>query len=96
MEDFIKIIQADQESQKQGFRSAFEEPEENRIKRQLKVGDTVKCQNVSATIAEITFQEPWEWRKAWYLEFTDTNGVYRSWKQDVDGGSAFDEKGKEI
>jgi hypothetical protein len=27
-------------------------------------------------------------RKAYYLEFRDTNGVYRSWKQNFDGGYA--------
>lgn len=66
------------------------------MKRQLKVGDTIKCAGITATIAEITFQEPWEWREAWYLEFTDTNGNYRNWKQNCDGGKAFDENGNEI
>ena len=66
------------------------------MKRQLRVGDTVKVMGIKATIASIAFQEPWEWREAWYLEFTDTNGVYRSWKQDIDGGKAYNEKGKEI
>ena len=28
------------------------------IKRQLEVGDTVVCQGIQATIAEIAFQEP--------------------------------------
>ena len=60
------------------------------IKRQLEVGDTIRCQGITATIADITFQEPWEWREAYYLEFTDTNGVYRSWKQNYDGGKAYD------
>lgn len=66
------------------------------MKRQLEIGDTIKCQGITATIASITFQEPWEWREAWYLEFTDTNGVYRSWKQNCDGGRAYDKEGKEI
>lgn len=66
------------------------------MKRQLKVGDTIKAQGITATIAEITFQEPWEWREAWYLEFTDTNGNYRNWKQNCDGGKAYDENGNEI
>lgn len=66
------------------------------IKRQLEIGDTIKCQGIRATIASITFQEPWEWREAYYLEFTDTNGVYRSWKQNCDGGKAYDKDGNEI
>lgn len=64
--------------------------------RQLEVGDTIKCGGITATIASIAFQEPWEWRNAWYLEFTDTKGNYRSWKQADDGGMAFDKNGKEI
>lgn len=66
------------------------------MKRQLQVGDTIRCQGISATIASIAFQEPWEWRNSWYMEFTDTNGVYRSWKQEYDGGKAFDSNGVEI
>ena len=66
------------------------------MKRQLKVGDTIKCAGITATIAEISFQEPWEWRQAWYIEFTDTDGNYRNWRQNDDGGKAFDENGNEI
>ena len=56
--------------------------------RQLKPGDIIHCQGIVCKIKEITFQEPWEWRDAYYLEFEDTNGVYRSWKQNHDGGYA--------
>lgn len=56
--------------------------------RQLRPGDTIVCQGIRATIKEIAFQEPWEWRQAYYLEFRDTNGIYRSWKQNFDGGYA--------
>lgn len=66
------------------------------MKRQLEVGDTIRCMGEVATIAEIAFQEPWEWRESYYLEFTDTNGIYRSWKQEFDGGRAYDKNGKEI
>ena len=65
-------------------------------KRQLEVGDVVKCQGIKAEIAHIEWQEPWEWRESWYLEFTDTRGVYRSWKQMYDGGKAYDKNGNEI
>lgn len=54
----------------------------------LEPGDKVFCQGILCTIQEIAFQEPWEWREAFYLEFRDTNGVYRSWKQNFDGGYA--------
>lgn len=68
------------------------------MKRQLEVGDTVviKEMGVKATIAKISWQEPWRWWNSWYLEFTDTNGIYRSWKQIYDGGTAFDKDGNEI
>lgn len=56
--------------------------------RDLKPGDVVHCQGIVCTIKEIVWQEPWEWREAYYLEFRDTNGVYRSWKQNYDGGFA--------
>ena len=56
--------------------------------RDLLIGDEVCCSGLRCTIKEIAFQEPWEWRNSYYIEFTDTNGVYRSWKQYLDGGYA--------
>ena len=72
------------------------ESEVRDMKRQLQIGDTIKAMGITATIADITFQEPWEWRDSWYLEFTDTNGIYRNWKQKCDGGKAYDKDGNEI
>lgn len=57
----------------------------NRDSFQLEPGDTIVCKGIKATIAKITFQEYWE-REGFYTEFTDTNGVYRNWKQWIDGG----------
>jgi len=54
--------------------------------RDLRVGDIVHVQGITCTIKEIAWQEPWRWRNSYYLEFTDTKGVYRSWKQEFDGG----------
>lgn len=56
--------------------------------RDLKVGDIIHCQGIIVTIKEIAWQEPWSMRNSYYLEFRDTNGVYRSWKQCCDGGYA--------
>ena len=56
--------------------------------RDLRQGDRIHCQGIVCTIKEIAWQEPWEWREAYYLEFRDINGVYRSWKQNYDGGFA--------
>lgn len=51
----------------------------------LEPGDTIICQGIRATIKEIEFQEYWMGH-GFITEFTDTNGVYRNWKQEVDGG----------
>lgn len=51
----------------------------------LEPGDTILCKGIKATIKEIEFQEYWE-GYGFITEFTDTNWVYRSWKQGVDGG----------
>ena len=44
--------------------------------RDLKPGDVVHVQGIVCEIAEIAWQEPWDWREAYYLEFRDTNGIY--------------------
>lgn len=63
----------------------------------LKVGDKVvidlpvgmiTIKGFTMTITEIIYQEPYEWRDAYYIEFLDQNGCYRSWKQNIDGGKA--------
>lgn len=55
------------------------------VNYELEPGDTIVCKGIKATIAKITFQEYWE-GEGFYTEFTDTNGVYRNWKQWIDGG----------
>jgi len=56
------------------------------MRTELKPGDIITCQRIRAIIKEITFQEYWE-DDGYYVEFRDTNGVYRNWKQWVDGGT---------
>ena len=56
--------------------------------RDLRPGDVLHCHNIICEIKEIIYQEPWNWREAYYVEFWDTNGNYRSWKQNFDGGYA--------
>ena len=51
----------------------------------LEIGDKVKCQGITCTIKEVAFQEYYE-GYGFVTEFRDTNGVYRNWKQWVDGG----------
>ena len=64
------------------------------------------CKGIRAEIASITFQEYWgdkreekdsngnEYEYGFYTEFTDTNGVYRNWKQYIDGGYVIPKKGR--
>lgn len=51
----------------------------------LEIGDKVRCKGTTCTIKEIAFQEYYE-GYGFVTEFRDTNGVYRNWKQWVDGG----------
>lgn len=55
----------------------------------LEKGDKIRCQGITCTVAEITFQEYWE-GEGFYTEFRDTKGVYRNWKQWVDGGEVLE------
>ncbi len=66
------------------------------MKRQLKTGDTICVQGIKVTIDKILYQEPWKWREAWHIEFLDSNGDYHFWRQESEGGTAFDENGNEI
>ena len=63
--------------------------------REAKPGDVVICQGVRAVIAEIFSQytdtdydvATGEITKVYYgIEFVDTKGRYRNWKQRYDGG----------
>ncbi len=51
---------------------------------ELKKGDRIHCQGLNVEIANISYQD--NSFKAFDCEFTDTNGIYRSWKQIYDGG----------
>lgn len=54
--------------------------------RDLQPGDVIHCKGITYKIKEIIWQVPWEWRQSYDLEFYDTDGNYRSWEQDSDGG----------
>lgn len=54
-----------------------------------KPGDIIICQGIRAEIAKIAYQECYplgDGKYEWFMEFTDTKGVYRSWKSELDGG----------
>ena len=48
-----------------------------------KIGDVVNCMGLSVTIGHIFYQD---FDEHWDIEFLDTNGCYRHWKQLWDGG----------
>lgn len=49
-------------------------------------GDKIKCQNILATIAKITYQDYDQNHDSWIIEFYDTEGNIRNWHQSSDGG----------
>ena len=50
-----------------------------------KPGDVIVCQGITVTIEEIYCQYYDD--GFWDIEFMDTDGVYRHWKQRFDGGA---------
>lgn len=63
-------------------------------------GYCIACMGVTVTIEKILFQD---FYKDWDIEFIDTEGNYRHWKQSIDGGKlipkskrAFDWYGTEV
>lgn len=56
---------------------------------EAKAGDIIICQGIRAEIARIAYQECYplgDGEYEWFMEFTDTKGVYRSWHSEADGG----------
>lgn len=53
------------------------------MKKQIRTGDKIHCMGVTAEVARILYQERYG---TWDVEFIDTQGNYRHWKQYFDGG----------
>lgn len=53
------------------------------MKTTANVGDKVKVNGRTYTIADLYFADFWH---GWYIEFVDTDGHYHNWKQNIDGG----------
>lgn len=71
-----------------GFRLHGKERRDNCPSRDadsVKVGDTIVCNGLRATVATIHYQDYFD-ESGFNIEFTSTDGVYRSWKQNLDGG----------
>ena len=58
----------------------------------LEPGATIICKGIKAVIKEIKYQEWWN-DYGFIVEFIDTNGNYRSWKQGSDGGKVIPKEG---
>ena len=54
-------------------------------KKILEIGDKIHCKGITCRVKEIYHQEYWE-GYGFIIEFMDINGIYRSWKQGIDGG----------
>lgn len=48
------------------------------------IGKTIECRGARVVIKEVYSAECWDGK--WDIEFRDTNGKYRRWKQEFDGG----------
>lgn len=57
----------------------------NRDKHMLEPGDTIVCKGIRVIIKEIMYQDYYD-GEGFNTEFIDANGIYRSWKQYIDGG----------
>ena len=72
------------------------------MKRALEPGDKIKAKGIVAIIDKITFQDFYidecsfseNDRSYIIIEFFDTNGIYRSWKSHVDGGTIIYKEGE--
>ena len=56
---------------------------------QARKGDKIACMGITVTIAKIIYQEHYF---DWDIEFIDTDGNYRHWKQYFDGGHLIKKK----
>lgn len=54
--------------------------------REARPGDQIKACGEFVTIKKILYQDYWESKDLWDIEFIDSKGNYRHWKQSYDGG----------
>lgn len=57
--------------------------------KRVRTGDKILCMGAVVTIGKILYQEYFD---DWDIEFIDTAGYYRHWKQYFDGGQLIRKK----
>lgn len=60
-----------------------------RAHRHVRKGDKIHCMGITVEIAKVLYQE---WFDYWDVELIDTDGNYRHWKQEYDGGFLIQKK----
>lgn len=55
--------------------------------QEIQPGDIIECKGLKVVVSKILYQNNFD--NQYILEFEDTNGNYRSWKQHVDGGKIY-------
>lgn len=51
----------------------------------IEVGDKIQVQGITVEVASVQYQFCFD--DGIVAEFTDTNDIYRNWKQRIDGGT---------
>ena len=60
------------------------------------IGDKINCSGITVTIAEILYQDTYADEGELDIEFKDTHGNYRHWKQYFDGGKLIPATDKKV
>jgi len=54
----------------------------------MKKGTKIRCKGMTVTVNEVLYADKWDGK--WDVEFIDSNGNYRHWKQELDGGEVIE------
>lgn len=60
--------------------------------KNVKRGDRIHCNGITVEIGKVVYQD--YYAGTWDIEFFDTQGNYRHWKQALDGGHLVRQKKK--
>lgn len=54
----------------------------------MKKGTKIRYKGMTVTVNEVLYADKWDGK--WDVEFIDSNGNYRHWKQELDGGEVIE------